>query len=232
MAKKQASLFLVTQEQILAAQEMWKSLPNWYRTDRVLETAKKTFPDNTDRDSVFLKVALLDGLYATNVRYYFAQAVEQVITVFGSKSHCDSRTKVIQLAEVQIDSETRHKTSFASKYIHFFHDDSVPIFDWYAAFALTRHLGCAKAQIDKWREDYDGYCCDIDRLKQASAVSASARETDHYLWLAGNWITLQEFRKKTQGQDKKPPINSELAGFFEREDQAPFAEGTFKELLK
>jgi hypothetical protein len=73
--------------------------------------------------------------------------------------------------------------------------------------------------------EYEDYCAKIDELRQASGICADAREMDHYLWLAGNWITLQE-------RPDKDEVNNELKTFFKRKDMTRRARGTSGELLK
>lgn len=224
MRTKQTRPISVTPEQISVAQSMWESLPGWQRTDRALAMAKEAFPSNTDLDSVWLKPALLDRLYATNV-YRLNQAAERVVEVFGTMSHCLSQEIVVELAKVQVNGKTRGLVSFASKYVHFFHDDSIPITDRYAAFTLTRHFGEPKARITDWIRDYQQYCRKIDELIRTSAISPTAREMDHYLWLAGNWVELQEKAQKAQ-------INKGLLAFFSDQATVPHADAAFGSLLR
>ena len=213
----------MTHKQLSDAQTIWEKLPDWQHYDQVLAFAKDQFPDNTHFEPVLLKVALLDRLYRTNV-YDLIQAANRVVQIFGTMPDLSGIDKVVQLSDVTSNGE-RHLTSFASKYVHIFHDDSVPIYDSYAAFALTCHWGYPQSQIDKWREDYSGYCQSIDDLKRRSCVSAQARQMDRYLWLAGNWLWLQKRREKAG-------INKELRAFFEDSANRHFAEATFGGLLK
>ena len=217
MPAEQSLKIPVTQEQIAAAQEMWQSFQGQYPTDQVLEMAKKKFPKNTDPNSVLLKVALLDNLYATKV-YYLYEAAEHVVKVFKSTAHRPGRELVVELSQVQANGKTYRLVSFASKYIHFYHDASVFIFDKYAAKALAHHYDFPsrqiEGQINRWRESYDEYCQTIDDLlKRSRATSAQAAEIDHYLWLAGNWVTWQEHGDKAK-------ISKPLKEFFKREDMA------------
>jgi len=48
---------------------MWQSLTDWQHTDKALKLARDCFDGNSDLDTVLLKAALLDKLYATNVTY-------------------------------------------------------------------------------------------------------------------------------------------------------------------
>jgi len=226
MSTKQTQPIAVKQEHLSEAHDMWKSLPGWYITDQVLASAQEKFPSNTSDDCVLLKVVLLDGLYATNVRFHgLSTIVAHVVQVFKKKPALEGRQLVQELAGVQVKDKHVNLISFASKYVHFFRDNTVPIADWYAAFALTRHFGVAQARAQDWTREYGTYCQKIDELIRISLVSAQAREMDHYLWLAGNWITLQEHPDKDE-------INNELKTFFKRKDMTRRARDTFGELLK
>ena len=83
----------------------------------------------------------------------------------------------------------------------------MPIVDSYAAFALRLDLRERRSRADQWAADYGQFCSKLDDLLRASAVPATARETDHYLWLAGNWVTLHKAPGKAQ-------IGKELSTFF------------------
>jgi len=227
MSAKQTQPIVIKQEHLSEAHEMWKNLPGWYITDQVLAMAQENFSSNTSRDCVLLKVVLLDGLYATNVRFHgLDTVVAHVVAVFERKPHLAGRQVVQELAGVQVKDKQVNLVSFASKYVHFFHDSSVPLADQYAALALTRHFRQPNVRAGDWMKDYClQYCAKIDELLQASNVSSTAQELDHYLWLAGNWITFQE-------QGKKARINKELKESFKREDIAQRAKATFGKLLK
>jgi len=228
MPTKRSDPLGVTADQISAAQTMWRSLPeDWHYADQVLAMAKQAFPSNTDRDSAWLKVPLLDSLYRTNVHFYLSHVVNRVVEVFGKMSNHTSQDIVVELAkEVQVKKKSYRPMVFASKYVHFFHDDSSPMIDWYAAFALACHFRELKpeARIKKWKENYYGYCDAIDQLKEMSAISPTARDLDHYLWLAGNWVW---FKKKGQ----KAKINKGLLAFFSLELNVVRANATFGALL-
>jgi hypothetical protein len=223
MSIKQSAPLGITEGQISEAQGMWDSL-GWQYTDKVLEMAKQAFPSNTELKSVWLKAALLDRLYNINV-YYLESAVKRVVEVFGYASRYSSREIVAELAKIRVESEPRHLVVFASKYVHFYHDDSAPIADWYAAFALTRHFGEPQVRAADWKRDYRAYCSKVDELIRTSSISPTARKLDHYLWLAGNWVWLQK-------RGAKARINKDLLTFFSNEANAVRANATFKALLR
>ena len=225
MSTRLAQPILVNQEHIAATQEMWQSLSGWQHTDAALRLAKTHFDDDSDLDTVLLKAVLLDKLYATNVTYHLdlIEVAAKIVKVWGSEG--SSRQKVMKLAKVSVRNKDRYLTSFASKYVHFFYDDSVPVYDWYAALALARHYSFPQNRIEEWRKEYEDYGAKIDTLRQKSRIYADAREMDHYLWLAGNWVWLQKRREKAG-------INKELRAFFDNPVKGQLAEATFGGLLK
>jgi hypothetical protein len=222
MPTKQSLQIPVTQEQIAAAQKMWQDFQGDYPTDRVLEIAKEKFPENTNKKWVLLKAALLNSLYATNV-YYLYEAAARIVEVFEIMSLRPGKELVVELSKVQVNGKTHNLVSFASKYVHFFHDDSVFIFDKYAAIALACHYGFLANQIEgqrnRWHKNYNEYCDRIDDLKRPEAA-----EIDHYLWLAGNWV-------KWRDHGDKAEISKPLKEFFKRENIAKCAEDTFGILM-
>ena len=116
--------------------------------------------------------------------------------------------------------EGKKLVSFASKYAHFYCDQDLPLTDWYAIFALTRHLGERQARIEDWTRDYPTYCAKLELLKTQSGVTPTSRELDHYLWLAGNWVW---WKKK----GAKAKINRELEAFFSQPPGSVQAEAAF-----
>ena len=202
MAQPQGATIPLTQQQLDAANQMWSGLPGWQTYDAALGLAAETYPSNTDPTAVLIKAALLDRLYATNV-YELPAAVDRIVEVFSRKPALSGYEVVVALSEVQ----GRHLVSFASKYAHFFYEKHLPLTDSYAIYTLTRHFRVPKARIEVWTRDYPVYCLKLAELKRASQLAATARETDHYLWLAGNWITFQQ-----QGPDAT--INKELKRYF------------------
>jgi hypothetical protein len=97
--------------------------------------------------------------------------------------------------------------SFASKFAHFFIDmERFPIYDSYAVKMVAYHLG-RHGQDRKTEYPYKAFIEDLHRLRNNARLSCTARELDHYLWLAGLyqvWL-----------RDPDSPINIEVKKLFE-----------------
>ncbi len=219
MAHPQDAIIPLTQQQLDAANQMWSELPGWQSYDDALALAAETYPSNIDPTAVLIKAALLDRLYATNV-YELPEAVDRIVEVFGWTPALSGYEVVVALSEVK----RRHLVSFASKYAHFFYEKHLPLTDSYAIYALTRHFRVPKARIEDWTRDYRLYCQKIGELKRFSQITATARETDHYLWLAGNWITYRQ-------QSSEATINKELKRYFSGPEHEQRLAETFGVLL-
>lgn len=197
----------VTKAQIEAAKRLHDRLDGWVLTDQVFAEVRRAYPSNTDPKSALLKATLIDRLYATNV-FAINAAVRHIVETFVNRPpNTDGRELVSRLARFPVGGRTH--TSFASKYAHFFFDDSLPILDTYAARMLAIHLVVPQTHIRRWTADYGLYCKNIDELLALSEVTPTARELDHYLWLAGLWISFR--RGKTK-------INAEARGLFASQD--------------
>jgi len=214
-----APVIPLNRPQLEAAQRMWAELPGWQAYDLALRAAAEAFPSNTDPAAVLVKVAVLDRLYATNVKNLNAATV-RIVAVLGSPPLPAGCDLVMALAQV----EGLRLVSFASKYVHFFLDSSLPLTDSYALNALVRHFRQPAARGDDWRVAYHTYYAKIVELKVLSQLEATAREMDHYLWLAGNWV---HYRKHGPGGEQ----NIELKRYFSEPGRASMLESTFGQLL-
>ncbi|MCC6190570.1 MAG: hypothetical protein IT318_16195 [Anaerolineales bacterium] len=210
---------LLTLAQIDSAQHMWAELPGWQAYDLALKEAARAFPSNTESAAVLVKVAALDRLYFTNLKNLIAVS-DQIVAVFGTPPVPEGCDLVMALSHVG----GQRLVSFASKYVHFFHDGSLPLTDWYALYALVRHFQQPEARIETWRQAYHTYFAKIMELKRLSGVEATAREMDHYLWLAGNWLYYQKKGPATQQ-------NTELKRYFAAPDRKDMLEAAFAQLL-
>jgi hypothetical protein len=211
---------LLTRSQVDTAQQIWDDLPGWQAYDLTLKAAAVAFPSNTDPTSVLAKTALLDRLYFTNLKGLLVPAATRIVVVFSASpllSGCDLVTSIAQVAGKQL-------ISFASKYVHFYFDSNLPLTDWYALYALTRHFRQPEARVETWRLAYQIYFDKILELTRLSQIEATAREMDHYLWLAGNWIYHQKHGQAAQQ-------NNELKDYFGASERQAALEAVFGQLL-
>lgn len=219
MTRMNSQPILLSRAQVDAAQQAWAELPGWQAYDSGLRQAAQAFPSHTDAASVLVKVAVLDRLYFTNLKNLIAVS-DRIVAVFGKPPVPEGCDLVMSLAQVG----GQRLVSFASKYVHFFHDSSMPLADRYALFALTRHFRQPEARVEDWRQAYHTYFGKIMELKRLSQVEVTAREMDHYLWLAGNWVY---YRKKGPATQQ----NIELKQYFSEPGPKAMLEAAFGQLL-
>jgi hypothetical protein len=93
-----------------------------------------------------------------------------------------------------------------------------PIYDYYAVKMVAYHLGQQRLIQDE-EHPYKAFIENLNRLKQYAQLSCTARELDHYLWLAGLYRVWQGNQEQRMDEDtsKKPRrhINTEIAELFE-----------------
>src|SRR5712672_760122 len=119
-----------------SATEVQKHLALWHagnneKLDSALRTLFEAMPHNTDVGEVAVKLAALNGLYATNIL-----AVVQVATHIADLG-IDARlaepaidaSLIEEIATVSIKGKVRRNYSFATKYCAFHRPDLYPIYD-------------------------------------------------------------------------------------------------------
>jgi hypothetical protein len=100
----------------------------------------------------------------------------------------------------------RRRTSFASKFCHFFVDAKrFPIYDDAARQVLKLHL---RKSVKP--HDYKTFCSSINQLKNAVS-GCDTRMLDRYLWQTGMYMRWLKNKKK-----KNPMVNAELLKLFKK----------------
>jgi hypothetical protein len=198
----------VTQSQVDAANRLHARLAQWSSTDGAFRRLAAHFP-GWDREACILKAAVINDLYSTRV-YAIWRMADHLMQVMEDPP-TDSVALVAAIAglPLQDDGDAKRKHwSFASKVCHFFVDGTrFPIYDSYCRDMIVRHLGRANCVSDE-ANPYRAFVTNLDRLRSLSALSASLRDLDRYLWLAGQY---RDWLKKGD----QAPTNAELRSLFE-----------------
>jgi hypothetical protein len=202
----------VSQKQIDAANSLHDRIEQFGITDRALQRLRNKLPGWDDEASA-IKCIALNAIYSTRVLNIetMARHVSRILgdAAFSSSSENELVEKIASLPAKHGNRHRRH-LSFASKLCHRFVDEHrFPIYDTVARKMLKFHLGsnyCKDAL-----HPYSAFLKNLQQLRSLSDFSATGRALDHYLWIAGLYMTFKKTRHKS---DLK--INTEVLRIFTR----------------
>jgi len=188
--------------------------------DTALASLSASYPD-FDPTSCLIKAAAINQFYGTNV-YELPAVANHISTVMTSGQAEDL---VEALATVSLQGKTTRYVSFASKFAHFFVDETqFPIVDSYARTRLLYHLsGVSLPDPPK----YADYVAAHRALIDLAALGCSGRALDRYLWLSGlhdAWARGErrinvEVRTLLDGAAVDSDVLRELRALCESQDQ-------------
>lgn len=175
-----------------------KYLEKWHaginkKTDVALRTLfQKVTPNNSDVGEVAVKVAALNGIYATNI-YAVVQVAEHIVRLGIdtrlAEAEVDSNL-IEDIARVEIPKgKQRRNYAFATKYCAFHKPDLYPIYDSLVDGVLNDLLRQGEAfdsfvRGEHWRTDYTIWCRSITKFRIHYGLEAfSIRDIDKYLWM-------------------------------------------------
>lgn len=199
----------LTQQQIDAAKALHHRLTKWAATDRAFERLGHHF--GWDRESCVLKAAVINDLYSTRV-YAIWRMAEHLMNVMANPP--DDPAEVVEAIASLPDDDgiaRRKHWSFASKIGHFFiNGDRYPIYDSFCRDMISYHLSGNSSPMDAGNP-YRSFIINLNYLRKISGLSATLRDLDRYMWLAGQYREWLSKRDKAQ-------INSELRSIFMDKD--------------
>jgi hypothetical protein len=112
------------------------------RIDAALTTAFVAMPRNDDVGEVAVKIAALNGLYATNI-FGIVQVARHVVALDIDVDLAENTADpelIERIANVSIGGKRRRNYSFATKYCSFHRPEVYPIFDSLVADVLNTLL--------------------------------------------------------------------------------------------
>jgi len=130
----------ITQQQINASSRVYKGATKWKESDEALYQLGRALPGH-DYSSVLLKSAAINQFYATRTMDIHA-AAKSMAKYLKSKDLSDSNplgARDIPKTEFS-DRSKRQLRSFTSKYLHFFINEDLPIYDKFAGIGMGMHL--------------------------------------------------------------------------------------------
>lgn len=175
------------------------------------------FPDNLCENDVKIKVAVVNTLYNTGIRYIDPVA-KNITTVFsrlrsGDLIISDSIELVDLVAKTNWEnngsgaSHTRNNLSFASKFMHFHSERAIPIYDSYVWILMTGYLRRAgvRALIGnpvRYSDFHDRF---VIFRKKFNLAEYSVYEIDKFLWQYGKQL-ITDIRAELKVDIKKAKI--------------------------
>ncbi len=178
-----------SQKSIRKCLEKWETLERYTLAEGALSLLfRKLCPDNTDIESVLLKVSALNDFYSTNI--YDTYSVSKHILSLNIDGRLDSKDLglVNEIAAVKLKGKVRNFYSFASKYCSHHKPDDFPIFDSFVEKMLKYYRKTDRFEVFRNEElkDYERFIEIIESLRTFYRVDDfSLRELDIFLWLAG-----------------------------------------------
>ncbi len=169
----------VEPDQIVAATAIHdEHMPGWAATDRALTLLAESVPSMSP-DAITLKAAVVDRLYYTR-HYHLGDAIDRIVEVLANPPE-EPVAMVEAIAPISVAGKDRWHWSFASKFAHWFIDDSLPIYDQWAIRAASFHFGRIRWATTAYRD----FAQHVHALREASGVSCTTEQLDRYLWLSG-----------------------------------------------
>jgi hypothetical protein len=168
----------------------WRDSDN-EKIDGALSVAFRAMPENNDVGQVGVKIAALNGLYATNIfgvvqvaRHIVGLDIDAALTAPTADPYL-----IEKIASVQLGGKRRRNYSFATKYCSFHSPDVYPIYDSLVAGLLNALLNQGETfdtftRGEHWATDYAIWHRSIIRFRVHFGLEEfSIREIDKYLWM-------------------------------------------------
>ncbi len=169
--------------------KIWETLDNYILQEKSLSLLfNKLCPNNTEIESVLLKVSALNDFYSTNIFDTFTVAKHIQNCHIDTALNRGDISLVNKIAPVKIKGKVRNFYSFASKYCSHHQPEIYPIYDSYVEKMLTHFK--KRDKYDSFRlidlKEYTRFLEVIQNFKNFYELeSFTLRQIDIYLWLVG-----------------------------------------------
>jgi hypothetical protein len=120
------------------AKKMYEKLKGWKLANRVTSSYFPTHPNNIEKETVIIKVVLVDRLYFTNIKEPLRMA-NHILKL----EVLDEQLKRNEIKAVDCIANfgQRKVISFGSKYAHFYNKAAFPVYDQYVSKAIATFRG-------------------------------------------------------------------------------------------
>lgn len=188
----------LTAENVEKVHRLAMESPQYGGSFALLRDTLRRFPENTDRELVAMKIAMIDVVNSTNLgRYLRYITLEELADIILGIRDFDARLAQGDpdlVGQIARSNGKINLFSFASKYCTYhnadiYGRDDYSIFDRVVKEALPHYVpGLREAAVEKWRTTYDyaAFRGCIDELLDRSGITIPARRRkfDHFLWYA------------------------------------------------
>ena len=191
-----------SQESINKYLTLWETLERYTLAEGALGRLFNSLcPQNTDIESVLLKVSALNDFYSTNIYDTYTVSKHILDLDIDARLQKPDLRLVNDIAEVNLNGKMWRFYSFASKYCSHHQPDSYPIYDSFVDKMLKHYRKTDNFEkfANKELKDYPRFIEIIESLRKHYEVEGfSLRELDIFLWLAGkdNFPTKRPTKKR------------------------------------
>lgn len=160
--------------------------------DRALFTVLSVYPTNTVLEHVYIKAALLNDFYNTNI-FSIDKMARHIHSINIDSALESGKSEVVEdIASLTIQGKTRRHYSFATKYCSMHFPDIYPIYDAMVIKVLKAYRGEFKFSSFKNNDliNYSKYRQIIDSFRyHFQLTNFSYKEIDKYLWFYGRELS-------------------------------------------
>ncbi|WP_312512523.1 hypothetical protein [Massilia sp.] len=188
-----------------------------------LDLLFSTFPDNICPNDVLVKVAVLNTIYNTSIKYILpvARKINAEFKILGKRpkgitvSPIDMVDRIATAKWVSEESGkvvVRTNLSFASKYMHFESKRDVPIYDSYIWIIMNGYLHAAGDRVTFGAPcNYADFYARFQQFRQRFHLDGySNYQIDKFLWQYGK-AKISRYRKEGMSMAKaKARLQTEL----------------------
>ncbi len=180
--------YIPTKAEVKHYLRKWEASPKTMAHEEALNLLFETFPLNTDKRHVLLKISVLNDFYSTQI-YDVESVANHFMTIDIDKRLDEGDLDLVtDLASVTINGKDRYLYSFASKYCSHHCPETYPIYDSYVDKVLRffKNAPVDFAYSVKDLKDYPSFVDAIRQIKEFFLLDEfTFKEFDQYLWLLG-----------------------------------------------
>ena len=182
-------------DKVKVAKEIYLKLPHWNIANECLTDFFCKNKLNTDMNVILSKVALIDGLYRTNL--------QDPISVAENIAEIEQLDKRLKRGDEDVLAEVsqwngKKLMSFSSKFCHFHNKKVYPIYDKYVCLSLNLLIDW------KNKKEAIDFLEAINKFRvQYGLQYIPYEDVDKYLWLYGQREYLEKGKNKINREVRK-----------------------------
>ncbi len=169
--------------------EKWNTLESYvYQEKAMHQLFQSLLPDNTDIESILLKVSVLNDFYGTNIYSVFPVAKHILSLAIDERLKAGDVLLVRDIQRVSIGNVEKSFYSFASKYCSHHNQSAYPIYDSYVDVILRyfRKKDHFSSFCNADLKDYPKFKTILMSFRDYYGLdSYNLKQLDQYLWQLG-----------------------------------------------